>query len=168
MLLVHRKWSTEIYWVFTYRNSIQLENRTLQLQILLLLLLWVGKKNHWSNSTRSDIPVWLVSCEHPCRTVTHLIWTPVGAHFQNVLYSCSFCVRWCCPLLPQSGIVIKKRNFAPWKTVGTIVCNEPTKPSSIIPGEVNSCPTLLLFCFVLFGFWKSFTTTHWETGDKHS
>ena len=144
MLLVHHKWSTETYWMFTYRNSISLENRTLQLQILLLLLLWVRKKKQFHY-------IW-----HPC--LISVMWTSLQNSHTSYLNSsqCSFSeyvvqlfflCKMIFPLLPQSTIVIKK-NFAPWKTVGTIVYNESTKPSSAIPGEVNSCvtwPTLLHF-----------------------
>lgn len=51
-----------------------------------------------------------------------------------------------CFLSPELSL----RNFAPWKTVGAIVYNESTYPSSIIPEEVNSSvmwPTLLPFSF---------------------
>lgn len=79
MLLVHHKLSTEIHWMFTYRNSIPLENSNCK---FFCYCCYGWKKNqHWSNSTRSNIPVWLVSYGYPCRTATLLIRTSVSAHF---------------------------------------------------------------------------------------
>lgn len=106
---------------------------------------------------RFDTPVWPESCKQPCRTVTHHIWSPLSTHFQNMWYSSSFCVRPSCPVLPQSRIVLRQHCFLEdSRGYRDYSFNESTKPSSIIPGEVNSCiiwPTLLLFFFFCLFAW---------------